>query len=555
VFRLSVRSPLLPSSKNAIRLLQRVAEDFRANHTLARQRNQGKQFEKYREDASRVIPIAHADAAARGSLLYREAQPVRAYESRIPLADYADVVGGIIGGDVPFGAPLGFKQESFENHHVRGPSLAPASLDVGPRYALAHPSADAVAPTLLAATRGYAAAAAGEAAQVPQALEPKSVAFASTLRAVRLAAGERAPAPESPQVPRLTSSGLVFPNGSVALAGAAGIHTLAVSHAPSMRALQGNDVESRWDLSRTVAEQWSGATGDTGHDVVHLGRAAALGVPRDGARGASRISGAPHSGSGSADFHPTTVDGGGVGAAGAPLPDIRCVVHPLDAFPGPRRAANEAAVAAQNAERFRRTVAGAQRRRDYITLARHPHGILGVDGPDNLASAVYGDVAARAADAQERVWEREAKREANLLKAHSSVARRGYDLLSNDSDNGLNASLRVSKPLIELADLTRAQKDGGSSFLVRKAPATVPIARLDTRRTLGLVDEPSPAVGRGRRSRVEAIIGGETQGRKTDVITGLPLPQNRAPLHMEERIPSARSQHPALVESHNPIGR
>ena len=480
------------------------------------QRNQGAPNEKYREDSTRVIRVANADMAARGSLLYRSAPPTKSYESRIPLVDHADIVGAVC-NDAPFAAPLSFHPEKFENFHVRGPTFAPAALDVGPRYAILHPTTHTVAPTLLAATRGYAAAAAGDATLSTttngSALPTTVDMSGSTLRAVRMGARETASAPEIFPPPHLTATGLRFADGSVASAG--GRQSLATSKITGKQHLEGV-IESHHDLSRTVGEQWGGARGDAVHDVVPLGRAAALAVPRDPFRGAERLGGFSHTAaSGSENFHHTTIAGDGVGAPGAPLPDVKCVVHPLDAFPGLRRAVTEATVSASQAERFRRGVAGAQRRRDYLALARHPHGILGVDGPDNVASHVYGDVAARTAAAQEKAWGREAQREAHLMRSDSSIARRGYDHLVPGA--APIATLRLGETAASLANPTLAARDGGCHFLVKRGVSDGALANVDTRRVVGGGDDTQTKYSR------KAYIKGETQGLKCNVITGLPL--------------------------------
>jgi len=235
------------------------------------------------------------------------------------------------------------------------------------------------------------------------------------------------------------------------------------------------------------------------------------------------------------------------------VPAVRCVVGALDAQPGPRRAAAEAAVGAAAAERFRRAVASAQRRRDYLALARHPHGVLGVDGPDNEASAVYGDVAARAAAAQEAQWARDAAREARLLRADAGPARRGYDALAPGAEPARGgAGGRVGADEARAGvDARLAARDGGGGFLARRARGGA-APGVDTRRTVGGGEGEAP---RGARAaRVAAITGGETQGRRVDVITGAPLSAWRAPT-IDERVPSARSQHPAIVGAENPLGR
>ena len=480
------------------------------------QRNQGAPNEKYREDSTRVIRVANADLAARGSLLYRGAPPTKSYDSRIPLVDHADIVGAVC-NDAPFAAPLQYHPEKFENFHVRGPTLAPAALDVGPRYAILHPTNHTVAPTLLAATRGYAAAAAAEGtgtSALANTITSATDLSGSTLRAVRMGARETASAPELLPPPQLTANGLLFADGSVASAGVFWRHSLATSQATGKQRLEGV-VESQFDLSRTVAEQWGGARGDAVHDVVPLGRASALAVPRDPFRGAERLHASLHSAAaGSEHFHHTTVGGDGVGAPGAPLPDIRCVVHPMDAFPGMRRAASEATVSASQAERFRRSVAGAQKRRDYLSLARHPHGILGVDGPDNVASHVYGDVAAHAAAAQESAWAREAQREAHLMKSDASLARRGYDHLVPGS--APIATLRLGNTAASLANPLLAERDGGGHFLIKKGASHCAITQVDTRRVVGGGDDIQAKYSR------KAYLKGE-QGLRCNVITGLPI--------------------------------
>ena len=403
-----------------------AAASFRVSRTFAAQHNHGRFLEKYGEDGTRVIQTAMPDALARGSALFRD-EPRSAFGrgAGIPLVPDAVAVDAAAPAGM-WSAPLQFTPSTFSVNHVRGPTLAVADVDCGPRFVIASAEGAplrvgegdgaAMAPphTLLALSRGYAASAAattvaegggrgvlasggGDTGVEVMAVSHSggvggdADAGAGVGVATRTAdGGARTLRPQFLQyaAPSVTTDS----RGAHLPAGSGQRHTLAVSRAQTMLALQ-SSVDSQWDLSRTVAAQFgddrraaSDVLGEQRADVVPVGRSQAVALPRSAAR-ANGLLGTLQPPGSTADSavpvgdllsHLPIATSGSAFDAGAPVPDIRTVVHPLDAHPATRRAVNEAAVMASAAEKFRRVVAGAQRRRDYLTLARYPHGVIGV---------------------------------------------------------------------------------------------------------------------------------------------------------------------------------
>jgi len=285
----------------------------------------------------------------------------------------------------------------------------------------------------------------------------------------------------------------------------------------------------------TVSSAFGGGTGGD-RDVISVGPSSSVAVPTSGVSGyASLVVPSDNVGDRPTTL-PATLISLGAGGVGSPTPHTSTVVHPLDAFPGSRRGVNEEATGRRDAEAFRRRVATAQRRQDYISLHAYPHGVLGLDGPDNLESPVYGEVAhLRLLEANRRA-ERNAAREAALLRQSNSVARRGYDLIADPSlSAGLAVSARLSggpQSMATLADGKLAALDG-VKFLERKGEA-VPLygQGVDTRRSVGVhVGEGAkiPAQAPTRPARVEAVNWARTQGRATNPITHQPLPAPISP--------------------------
>jgi hypothetical protein len=492
-----------------------VPAAFRAERTRALSKLHGVPFEKYREDATRVNPTEEGVGALP---FYTEAsgEPRRAY-SGVPRVEGADLVEAHAGA--PW-APLHFAPERFEAYHVRGPAVRHLAVDPGPLYAVrcATGAPSGVAPTLLSVHSGHAAlAAAAAAAAGAEGGDPTAVA------------------------PPLAGSLRVWPPGTAATAGAgagdlmppAGTHRLSARahRTPSVQALEGA-LGAPWDPARTVGAQFVGAGGAAtaragGVDLLPVGPRAAVAVPHGAAaRGALLLHAGGSGGGGAVSGRAPAVEAEeGAGGAGARHTEVLSVVHPLDAFPATRRAVNEEAVGRSAAEAWRRSVAGAQRRRGYLALMRHPAGVLGVDGPDNPASEIYGELAARREAEAAAAWAHAAKREAALMQQGGSVARRGFALLAPLGDPAAAAaSLRINN-VAALADPRQARADG-MGFLEAgffKRAARPPHWTDATGRVVEHHVAPSN-LGATRDARAAALrVQGVKQGPPLNPITHVPV--------------------------------
>ena len=409
--------------------------------------------------------------------------------------------------------PLKYAPEAFAVNHVRGPTLAPLAVDPGPLYSLHSPTeANTTAPTLLAVTRGYASSATA----LPQPTHEEAAAAASDGSALGSAEG--------------AALGATAPHS---LSSSAAMHTSASATASS--------------LYPGILP--SAARTDT--DLLVVGPSAAVSVPRTLSGAASLLHMSTPSSSSSSS---TTSSSAafplaappGAGSAASTHPQLRTVLHPLDAHPASRRSLAEETAGRAGAEAWRRRVAGAQARQDYLALHAYPHGVLGCDGPENEGSRVYGEVARAAAAAGAAAAGRAAAREAALLQHSCSVARRGYDLLAREEGRGGRsltgagvgaASVRLPGAAAAVAQLAGGRAErlvDGIKFLERKREVLPEHGvGVDTRRTVGVwagVDGGRPAVRETRPVRVAQMLSGGGSRSGHNPITGLPLPPCMSPV-------------------------
>jgi hypothetical protein len=478
-----------------------VPAAFRAQRSRSLARLQGAAFEKFREGATRVNPTEEGVGALP---FYTEMSgECRSAFSGVPRVDGADLVEAHAGASW---APLHFAPERFEAFHVRGPAVRPLSVDPGPLYAVRQVTGarDGVAPTLLSVHSGHAA-----------------------LAAAGGGGGEGGAPP-----PPLSGSLRVWPAADGGdMAPPAGTHRFSARahRTPSAQAL-GGAVGAPWDPARTVAAQFGGAGGASaaragGVDVLPVGPRAAVAVPQGGAARGALLAAAGGGGGGGgavAGRAPAIESEEGAGAAAGAHAEVLSVVHPLDAFPASRRAVSEEAAGRSAAEAWRRRVAGAQRRRDFLALMRHPAGVLGVDGPDNLGSAIYGELAARREAEAAAAWAHGARREAALLQRGESVARRGYPLLAPLGDPAASAASLRLKNVAALAD-PRLARDDGVAFLKFKGAARPPHWTDATQRVVAHHVAPSD-VGGTREARAHALrVQGAKRGPLLNPLTHVPL--------------------------------
>jgi hypothetical protein len=486
-----------------------VPAAFRAQRTRSLSRLHGVAFEKYLEDSKRV----NATEEGVGALPFfteMSGEPRRALTG-VPRVDGADLVEAHAGASW---APLHFAPERFAAYHVRGPAVRPLSVDPGPLYAVRQVTGarDGVAPTLLSVLNGHAALAA--------------------------AGGEGEGGGGGGAAPLSGSLRVWPPVGSGALAGGdavmpAGTHRFSARahRTPSVQALEGA-LGAPWDPARTVAAQFCGAGGGGGGggasaraggvDLLPVGPRTAVAVPHGGAARGALLGAAALAGGAVSGRAPAVEAEEGAGAAAGAHAEVLSVVHPLDAFPASRRAVSEEIAGRSAAEAWRRRVAGAQRRRDYLALMRHPAGVLGVDGPDNPDSAIYGELAARREAEAAAAWAHGARREAALMQRGDSVARRGYALLAPlaGAPPAAAASLRL-KNVAALADPGLA-RDDGVAFLKFKAAPRPPHWTGDTQRVVAHHVAPSH-LGDTRDARAQALRAqGAKRGPPLNPITHVP---------------------------------
>lgn len=409
-----------------------AAQSMQRTRQLAALRNTGRRDEKFDEDSKRVI-VQQPHPGVNNLLGERKEESLPG----VPPVQYQELLSGPL---AHAWGPYKYKPEYFSVNHTRGVALETLDIDPGPLYAVVHgpaytpgPASTVIsAPSLLSVTRAVHAAFGG--------VETGTEGI-----------------PASAGMQEATSSSAVIPPAAGSSLGV----TLEMNTTQGRLGTMSRADIRYQDGSQPVGKQYAGATGREGAapaavDVTLIGRQTAIVTARGRSEdGQAQTVAGDHGRTGA-------VLEDGVGAPGASQPAVHSVVHPMEAFPAMRRLLNDEACAQMEAERFRRRIVSQAVRRQVVTQAAHPHGVLGVDSQDNEDSAVYGELACTRRQAREARSLREAHREAVIQGSTRSDARRGYDILRHEHGAG-GADMAVSARIAPggiAADPAAARADG-----------------------------------------------------------------------------------------------